>query len=105
MLRNRLKSGSRLPDGNSAATYGSPVVSTAINLSTTSLSGRTGGDCACYKVSSLTNQSVVVTQAPGANLQIGDEVMLLSVYTTNADFSNVGNFEFLRVASVSQVLQ
>jgi hypothetical protein len=78
------------------------------NLSSVNTGSRTctdGGDMVSYSVSALQNgastSSATLTTTPGAGcLNVGDEVLLISLQGTAAANTNVGRYEFLRVQSV-----
>jgi hypothetical protein len=87
-------------DGVAAVTAGT------LNLSTTSVAaGRTcadGGDAVSYSVVSLTSgrANLAVTPATGC-LAAGDEVLLINLQGTVAANANVGNYETLRIDTVT----
>ena len=65
-----------------------------------------GGDAVSYSVTKLGNTYAKLSVAPAANcLQAGDEFLLINLLGTNADHSNVGNYEFLHVGSVDAAAQ
>lgn len=85
---------------------GAIIVSTNTSINTTSLiSGRScadGGDAVNYSVTALTSTSATVELTPSAGcLAAGDEVLLINLRGTNSAFGNVGNWEALRISSIS----
>ncbi|MEW6093469.1 MAG: LamG-like jellyroll fold domain-containing protein [Chloroflexota bacterium] len=75
------------------------------NISTQNHSGRTcsnGGDGVAYSVTQLTNSYAVVSPTPAAGcLMPNDEILLINLQGSSTAYPNVGNYEFLRVASVN----
>ena len=89
-------------------TDGAITVSSSTNINTTSLiSGRScadGGDAVNYSVATggLTSTTATLTTTPSSGcLAIGDEIILINLEGTNSAFGNVGNWETLRIQSVS----
>jgi len=84
---------------------GSLTVTTNTNLSTTNTGGRTcadGGDMVSYSVTALGANTATVSSAVSAGcLAPGEEVLLINLQGVGAATTNVGNWEVLRVASVS----
>ena len=87
---------------------GDIAVSSSTNINTTSLiSGRScadGGDAVNYSVTSFGTGgiSASLSTIPSTGcLSIGDEVLIINLQGTSSAYVNVGNFETLRVASVS----
>ncbi len=86
---------------------GSITVSSSTNINATNLiAGRScadGGDAVNYNVTSLTSTTATVSVAliSSGCLNVGDEVLLINLQGTNSAFGNTGNWETLRVASVS----
>jgi RHS repeat-associated protein/uncharacterized repeat protein (TIGR01451 family) len=61
-----------------------------------------GGDAVSYSVISLTANSATLSNAPSTGcLSTGDEILLINMQGTATKVANVGNYEFLRVASIS----
>lgn len=86
---------------------GAITVSSSTNINTTTLiSGRSAscGDAPNYSVTALTSTTATVTPAPdtvNGCLVTGDEVLLINLQGTNTLYGNVGNWETLRVSSIS----
>ncbi len=70
-----------------------------------SISGRNcadGGDAVNYSVTALTSTTATLEASPGTGcLAAGDEVLLINLRGTATAYGNVGNWETLRVSSVS----
>jgi len=80
------------------------VTSATVYLDTTSISGRSCADAVNYNVANggLTSTSATLTTTPSAGcLNPGDEVLLINLQGTSSSTVNVGNYETLRVLSVS----
>jgi hypothetical protein len=61
-----------------------------------------GGDAVNYSVSSLTSTAATLSTTPSAGcLTVGDEVLLINLQGATSAYVNVGNYETLRVSSVS----
>ena len=61
-----------------------------------------GGDAIAYAVTTLTDGHAVVDRTPVQGcLNVNDEVMVINLRGSSTSTVNVGNYEFLRVASVS----
>ena len=87
-------------------TDGPLTISTAKNISTDTLvSGRTVADGIAYSVTAITSSAstsnITISGSSAAGIAIGDEVLLINVQGDTTYYSNVGNYEFLRVAGVS----
>jgi len=85
---------------------GAITVSTNTNINATSLiAGRAcadGGDAVYYNITALTSTNATLTGPPSSGcLNVGDEVLLINLQGTNSAFGNTGNYETLRVQSVS----
>lgn len=85
---------------------GAITVSSDTSINATSLiSGRScadGGDAVNYSVTALSSNSATLESAPSTGcISVGDEVLLINLRGVYAAFPNVGNYETLRVASVS----
>jgi hypothetical protein len=85
---------------------GAITIAANTNINTAnSISGRTcsdGGDAVNYSVSSLTSTSATLSTTPTSGcLNVGDEVLLINLQGTSTNNGNVGNYETLRVSSVS----
>jgi hypothetical protein len=90
--------------GTGADGAGSVGASTTITLDTGTMVARACADAINYNVatSGLTSTSATLTSTPATNcLAAGDEVLLINLQGTNSAFVNVGNYETLRVLSVS----
>jgi len=77
-----------------------------------SISGRScttdGGDAVKYTVSSLTDNTATLTATPNSGCLstldgdgYADEVLLINLYGTSSAYGNVGNWETLRIKSIS----
>jgi len=85
---------------------GAITVSVSSNINTADLiSGRTcteGGDAVNYNVSALTSTTATLTSTPSAGcLAIGDEVLLINLQGGTSAYSNVGNYETLRIQGIA----
>jgi len=85
---------------------GDIVISTDRNINTyNSISGRTcsdGGDAVNYSITALTPRTATLTTAPSTGcLIVGDEVLLINLKGNATSTINVGNYETLRVESIS----
>lgn len=70
------------------------------NLNTTASGSRSYADGIAYKLASNPgSNSLVVVDTPNG-LAAGDEVLLINLQGASGDVADVGNYEFLRVASV-----
>lgn len=90
---------------SSACVTASLEVKTNTNLSVTNTGGRTcadGGDMVAYSVTALTGTTATVSAAVSAGcLAKDDEVLLVNLQGAAASSTNVGNYELLKVDSVS----
>jgi RHS repeat-associated protein len=74
----------------------------SFNLNTDASNGRSCPDGIAYNVSSLAGTLANLTEAPAAGcLGINDEVLLINLQGSTAYSENTGNYEFLRVKSIS----
>jgi hypothetical protein len=83
------------------------TVSASIDLSVAAITpGRSCAEAPSYAVASLPDPTTAVLVDPkvGACLAAGDEVMLINLQGSGSTVDNVGNWELLRVASVSDSL-
>ena len=85
---------------------GSITISSSTNINTAnSISGRScsdGGDAVNYSVSSLTSTSATLTTTPSTGcLNVGDEILLINLNGNTTSYTNVGNYETLRIQSMS----
>lgn len=85
---------------------GAISTSTAFNISTQNHSGRTcadGGDGVAYSVSSITSSSTLtLSSSPSSGcLAANDVVLLINLQGDGTNVTNVGNYEFLEIQSVS----
>ena len=87
--------------GDGAITIGSD---TSINT-TNSITGRTctdGGDAVNYSVTALTSLTATLESSPSTGcLVAGDEVLLINLQGSASAYANVGNYETLRISSIS----
>jgi len=76
------------------------------NLNTDTIAaGRTCADAKNYSVLSVTNNTVILSDAPDSScLAAGDEVLLISMQGSPWAYTNVGNFETFRIASIDNTL-
>lgn len=95
-----------IPSGGTDSAL-SVAASTTVNINTAnnSASGRScsqGGDAVNYSVTALSSNSATIssTLASGC-LSSGDEVLLINLQGTSSYYTNVGNYETLKVASAS----
>jgi len=64
--------------------------------------GRTCADAVNYSVTALTANTATLSTAPAAGcLAAGDEILLINQQGTNTNYANVGNYETLRIQSIS----
>ena len=88
-------------DGAISLTTGAHGTTPNINA-TAFISGRSCADSPTYNVSALTATSATVTAALTTDcLVAGDEIMLINLQGTASNTTNLGNYEFLRVAAGS----
>ncbi|HOX96669.1 MAG TPA: site-specific integrase [Candidatus Woesebacteria bacterium] len=85
---------------------GAITVSSSTNINTTSLiNGRScadGGDAVNYSVTTLTTNTAVLSTTPSTGcLVAGDEILLINLQGTSTASINTGNYETLRIASIS----
>lgn len=77
---------------------------TSINTSNT-IAGRVcadGGDAVNYSVTGLTATTATLESSPSTGcLSAGDEILIINLRGSNNNFSNVGNYETLRISSVA----
>lgn len=81
------------------------TIATDTNLSVTNTGTRTcadGGDMVAYSVTALAAKSATLAAAPSAGcLAAGDEVLVINLQGTSTASANTGNYELLKVASVT----
>jgi len=85
---------------------GTVTISTAKNISTDTLaSGRTVADGVAYLVTAITSSTstsnITVSGSSVTGVVVGDEMLLINVQGDTTYYSNVGNYEFLRVSGIS----
>jgi len=85
---------------------GAITLASSVNINTTNIaSGRScadGGDAVNYSVTSLASTSANLSVSPSAGcLKSGDEVMIINLQGVSGNYSNVGNYETIRISSVS----
>jgi hypothetical protein len=85
---------------------GAVTISTAKNISTDTLaSGRTVADGVAYLVAAITSSTstsnITVSGSSVTGVAVGDEMLLINVQGDSTYYSNVGNYEFLRVSGIS----
>ena len=92
-----------LTGGFGSGADGDVAVNEDVNLSVHPLaSGRTCPDAVGYAVVGLTDRTATLSEAPAAGgLASGDEVLLIHLQGTPSAMANAGQYEYLRVASVS----
>ncbi|HMN19043.1 MAG TPA: DUF2341 domain-containing protein [Candidatus Moranbacteria bacterium] len=80
---------------------GSVNISTAKNINTDVLaSGRSCADAVSYSVTALGNDFATLSGSAEGCIAPGDEVLLVNLQGTSANYGNVGNYETLKVGSV-----
>jgi hypothetical protein len=85
---------------------GSVTISSTVSINTALIAtGRTGqADGIAYKIDAATASGTTVgtieTDAPNG-LAVGDEVLLINLQGGSGDVADVGNYEFLKIASIS----
>ena len=89
-------------------TYGSGAdgvitVAAGKNLNTDTLAtGRTCADAINYSITALSINTATLSTTPAAGcLVAGDEVLLIDLQGISANYGNVGNYETLRIQSIS----
>jgi excisionase family DNA binding protein len=85
---------------------GSVIFASNTNINTDdTISGRScaeGGDAVNYSVTSLTSNTATLTTSPSTGcLVAGDKVLLINIGTSTSAYPNIGNYEVLKVQSVS----
>jgi len=85
---------------------GAVGIGATVNINTvTSISGRSAscGDATMFIVTALTSTTATVSSNPTTNscLAVGDEVLLINLQGTSTATANVGNWETLRVSSLT----
>ena len=84
---------------------GAVTISGATNLNTWNHSGRTcadGGDAVSYSVTALTSNTATLSASPSSGcLNLWDELLLINLQGYGSSYTNVGNYEHLRVKSVN----
>ena len=83
---------------------GSVTISGSKNINTDTIAaGRTCADGVSYSVTALTANTAALSSSPAAGcLAVGDEMLLMNLQgLITTYYSNVGAYEFLRIASVS----
>jgi hypothetical protein len=81
---------------------GNITISANSNINVMMTNGRTQPDGISFNVTSLTSNTAVLSSVPNVGaLNVNDEVILINLMGTPTNYSNVGNYEFLRVKSVS----
>ena len=93
-------------NGFGTGTDGAVTFSSSVNInSTNSISGRScadGGDAVNYSVTALTSTTATLSSTPSSGcLASGDELLLINLEGTSSSTTNVGNYETIRVSSVS----
>lgn len=88
---------------NGDGSDGDVAISANKNINTDNIAtGRTCADAVNYSVSTLTSTSATLSTTPADGcLATGDEVMIANLQGTSANNTNVGNWEYLNVSSVS----
>ena len=82
---------------------GTVTISAAKNISTDILgSSRTCADAINYSITNLTNNTASLAANPvDGCLAVGDEMLLINLQGTSANYVNVGNYETLRIQSIT----
>ncbi|MCL5435283.1 MAG: site-specific integrase [Patescibacteria group bacterium] len=91
---------------NGTGADGNILISGTVNINTTNvIASRScvdGGDAVNYSVSSLTSTTAVLSSTPSSGcLAVGDEVLLINLQGTSSNTVNVGNYETLKIQSIS----
>jgi type II secretory pathway pseudopilin PulG len=88
-------------------TDGAISLSADVNMNTTGLGGRTYPDGVAYRVKDISGTNITLGNSSGATLAntngiaAGDEIFLINMQGSSSDYGDVGNYEFLKVSSVS----
>jgi len=79
------------------------TIDTNKNINTDAIAtGRTCADAVNYSVTALTANTATLSTVPAAGcLVVGDEILLINQQGTSTKYDNVGNYETLRIQSVS----
>lgn len=82
---------------------GSITISANKNINTDTIAtSRTCADAINYSVTALTTNSATLSSTPDAGcLTAGDEILLINLQGISSNYANVGNYETLRVESIS----
>jgi hypothetical protein len=93
-------------DSTGTGADGAITVSSNTSINSTSLiAGRScadGGDAVNYSVTALSATSATLESAPSTGcLAVGDEILLINMRGTNTAMGNTGNWETLRISSIS----
>lgn len=90
-------------NGFGSGADGAITVSSSKNINTTAIaSGRSYADGIAYKVTAPADSATSVTSAATVNgIVAGDEVLIINLQGASGDTADVGNYEFMKVQSVS----
>lgn len=85
---------------------GDVTISTSKNINTDTIStGRTVADGVSYLVTAISsfasNSNIIISGSSVPGISAGDEVLLINLQGDTTYYNNVGNFEFLKVSSIS----
>ncbi|MBI5779171.1 MAG: hypothetical protein HZA49_06915 [Planctomycetes bacterium] len=89
------------PDYRGSGADGPLTVTGTFNINTNWSGSRTQADAWNSRVSTMTANTATLVDAPSGAISPGDEVILISLKGSSTAFTNTGNYEFLRVASVA----
>jgi hypothetical protein len=82
---------------------GAITIAATKNLNTDTLAtGRTCADAVNYSITTLTTNSATLSTTPPAGcLVAGDEMLLINLQGISSNYTNVGNYETLKILSIS----
>jgi hypothetical protein len=82
---------------------GAVTIAANKNINTDTIaSGRSCADAINYSITSMTVNSATLSATPAAGcLAAGDEILLINLQGTNTNYGNVGNYETLKIQSIS----
>ncbi|MBI2356687.1 hypothetical protein HYV12_01360 [Candidatus Dojkabacteria bacterium] len=85
---------------------GARTISTNVNINVSNTPGRScadGGDAVNYSVTSFPDNTSAVLESASSTgcLSVNDEVLLINLRGTGTQYANVGNYETLRISSIS----
>jgi hypothetical protein len=81
---------------------GAATISADKDINTASAVGRSCADAVNYSVTALTSTTATLEMSPSSTcLAVGDEILLINLRGTTSAFGNAGNYETLRISSIS----